>query len=61
MKVTSLVLAAIAFVCLAGCEEQKTKPTADPNAAKPAASSGTAAPAEKEAPKKEEKKGEGGW
>ena len=61
MKVLSLVLATVAFVCLAGCEEQKTKPTPDKTAT-------SAAPASKEAPAKDahEKKDAhgttgGGW
>jgi len=56
MKATSLLLVALAALCLAGCPEEKAKPTPDNASAKPAQS---AAPAASAAPA--EKPAEGGW
>lgn len=60
MKAMSFVFVVLAASMVAGCAEDKAKPTADPAKASTAAPSANAAPAA--APgKPAEKKDEGGW
>lgn len=60
MKAMSFVFVVLAASMVAGCAEEKAKPTADPAKASTAAPSANAAPAAAPA-KPAEKKDEGGW